>query len=156
LTGLVRLFDLPCMKRGPALIIAIAVLAAAAGLVSVARTLQHPGALADMRANMAELRMAVDSCQTVLAAAQSDLLAYTEQIDSLRTRVREMEALHPSGVPADSYDIYLQLFNQHNDSVTGWDARVQELQQERERCIVVTELHNQALDSLRILVRQQR
>jgi hypothetical protein len=144
------------MRRTPALLIALAVLAAAAGIVTIARTLQHPGAISEMRATVAGLRAAVDSCRAVLDASQAGLLTYNAQLDSLHGRVREMEGLHPRGVPADSYDVYMSVFRQYNDSVAGWDARVAELRDERERCVGVTDTHNAALDSLRRLLSAQR
>jgi hypothetical protein len=145
------------MNRVPIIVIGVAILAAAAGIVTVARTLQHPGAIAEVRAELSGLRAAVDSCRTVLDAGQEQLFAYNAHLDSLRGRVREMEALHPRGVPADSYGIYMGVFRQYNDSVAGWDARVDLLQAKRERCVEVTDAHNAVLDSLRrLLAAQQR
>jgi hypothetical protein len=144
------------MSRIPALLVAVAVLAAAAGIVTIARTLHHPGAIAEMRAEVAGLRAEADSCRAALGVGQQELLSYNEQLDSLRARVREMEALHPRGVPADSYPVYMGVFEQYNDSVAGWDDRVDGLRSERERCIAITERHNVALDSLRRLLAAQR
>jgi hypothetical protein len=138
------------------MITGVIALIAAAGIVSLARTLQHPGAIAEMRHSVAELRAAVDSCQALLEENQADLLAHNEWLDSMRARVREMETLHPRGVPADSYSIYMEVFGEYNDSVAGWEQRVDVLQAERAECVALTQAHNAALDSLRRLRLQQR
>jgi hypothetical protein len=145
------------MKRSaPAVLVGAAVLLAAIGIVSLARVLRQPGAIAEMRASVQELRAAADSCHALLGTGQEELLAYNAQLDSMRGRVREMEALHPRGVPADSYGIYMDVFRQYNDSVAEWGGRVDLLRAERERCVDVTGRHNAALDSLRRLLAAQR
>jgi enamine deaminase RidA (YjgF/YER057c/UK114 family) len=135
---------------------AVAAVVAVAGLISLARTLRQPGAIAQQREAVQELRAAVDSCHISLADQQEDLLAYNAYLDSVRGRVRGMEGLHPRGVPADSYQVYMQEFRRYNDSAAVWDARVEELKAERAACAATTAAHNMALDSLRQLLMQQR
>jgi chromosome segregation ATPase len=144
------------MNRIPALIILGAVLLAAGGIVSVSRMLQHPGPVEDARAELRQLRAEIDSCQAALDTSQAGLLAYNDQLDSLRGRVREMEALHPRGVPADSYAIYIETFRQYNDSVAGWEQQVETLQETRSDCVSFIAQHNMMLDSLRRLLAAQR
>jgi hypothetical protein len=143
-------------RRRFLLLLAAAIVIAGAGLLSLGRTLGQPGAIAQTREALQVLRTAVDSCHAALAGNQEELLAYNEYLDSVRTRVRDLEALHPRGVPADSYRLYMQEFQRYNDSVAIWDARVAELTTARDECAVVTTAHNEMLDSLRILLLQQR
>jgi hypothetical protein len=149
--------DLAAMKFKTALLLAAMMTVALLGILTVGRTLQQPGAIAEMRSIVAELRAAADSCTTALDISQSELLEYNERLDSLRLRVRGMETLPPRGVPADSYDIYLRLFGLYNDSAQAWEGRVESLQVERELCREVTDRHNAAVDSLRrLLMNAQR
>jgi hypothetical protein len=140
------------MKVKTALLLAAVLTVALLGILTIGRTLHHPGAIAEMRSMVAELRAAADSCTTALELSQSELLEYNERLDSLRLRVRGMETFLPRGVPADSYDIYLRLFGLYNDSAEAWEGRVESLQMEREQCRAVTDRHNAAVDSLRRLL----
>jgi hypothetical protein len=143
-------------RRRIGILAAAVLLIAAVGLLSVARTLRRPTAIAEQRAVVQELRAATDSCHTALAATQGELLAYSEWLDSVRGRVRDMEGLHPRGVPADSYRVYIEKFHTYNDSAAVWEERVAELQQERDECAATTTAHNAAIDSLRVLLQQQQ
>jgi len=134
----------------------LVLLVATTGLVYLTRTLRGPGAIAQTRDELQQLRIAVDSCQAALAAGQQELHAHNEWLDSLRGRVRGMEALDPRGVPADSYSVYIDIFQSYNDSVANWEARVAELQAERDECAAVTAAHNETQDSLRMLLLDQR
>jgi hypothetical protein len=143
-------------KRFMLLVTAVAIIAAA-GVMSLGRTLWQPGAIAQMREQVQELRAAVDSCHLALADNQRELLSYNEYLDSLRSRVRGMESLHPRGVPADSFQVYMEEFRRYNDSAAVWDARVSELQAERDACAEATAAHNIAIDTLRqLLLTQER
>jgi predicted nucleic acid-binding Zn-ribbon protein len=137
------------------LMLAAAVIAAF-GIVTIGRTLAHPGAIADMRSTVAGLRAVADSCATALDDSQSELLQYSDRLDSMRSRVRELEALHPRGVPADSYTSYLRIFGVYNDSAAAWEDRVEELRSERLVCSEAADRHNAAVDSLRRLLARQR
>jgi hypothetical protein len=140
-------------RRTPLVLLGVAAGVAALGVLTVGRTLRHPGAVAEMRSAVATLRAAADSCVDGLDASQTELLQYNARLDSMRRRVRGMETLPPRGVPADSYDIYLELFGRYNDSAQTWEARVDALKTEREECQALTERHNVAVDSLRRLLR---
>lgn len=141
------------MKRRTLLLLLGAALLAALGIITVARTLSHPNAVSQLRASIAELRAAADSCTVALDASQHELLEYNARLDSMRERVRGMESLPPRGVPADSYDIYLRLFGLYNDSARAWEGRVEALRAERDECRIATDRHNEAVDSLRRLLR---
>jgi enamine deaminase RidA (YjgF/YER057c/UK114 family) len=143
-------------RRRFLVLLTAALVIAAAGVLSIGRSLRQPGAIAQTREALQELRTAVDSCHTAVSDNQQELLTYNAYLDSVRARVRELEALHPRGVPADSYASYMREFSRYNDSVGIWDTRVTELQTAREECAAVTAAHNELLDSLRMLLLQQR
>lgn len=84
-----------------------------------------------------------------LVTAEAGFRAYDSRVDSLRSRVEELESLHPEGVPADSFDIYLEAFDDYNEAVEGWEGRVDALREERTECVEIVERHNQLSDSLR-------
>jgi hypothetical protein len=130
------------------IILAVAVLAAA-GIYTVGRELRRPAELSVLRDSLQALRAAADSCRFVFDAAQSGLLESAAGLDSARDRVRQLEARDPRGVPADSYRIYLDIFEMYGDSVAAWDGRVAALQAAREDCYVITEAHNELADTLR-------
>jgi hypothetical protein len=157
LTAVAWTADLAAMKLRTALLLAAMLAVALLGILTIGRTLQQPGAIAEMRSAVAELRAAADSCITALDMSQAELLEYNDRLDSLRLRVRGMETLPPRGVPADSYDIYLRLFRLYNDSAKEWEGRVESLQTERELCSALADRHNVAVDSLRrLLMEAQR
>jgi hypothetical protein len=134
---------------------AVVFVVAAAGVLSIMRTLHEPSAIALLRDSLGVLRMAADSCRLALDAKQEGLLAYNSRLDSMRGRVREMESHDPRGVPADSYGIYMGLFEAYNDSAAAWDARVAALQSRHSHCRALTEEHNAIADSLRRLLAER-
>jgi hypothetical protein len=148
--------DLRGMRRAHLIAAAVLVVVALAGVLTLGRTLRHPSAVAEMRGTVAALRPAADSCRLQLEKTQQELLDYNAQLHALHGRVRGMEQLHPRGVPADSYSVYLELFGLYNDSAGVWDRRVSDLGAEQEACRVRVDAHNVALDSLRALLRESR
>jgi hypothetical protein len=141
------------MPRGTVLWITFAIaVVAAAGILSVGRTLRQPTAVAVLRDSLQVLRVAADSCRAVLDDGQAGLREHNALLDSMRGRVRELEAHDPRGVPVDSYAVYMDVFEAYRDSAAGWGARIEVLQDAREHCRIVTERHNLLADSLRRLL----
>lgn len=103
----------------------------------------------EVRESLQEERRNAEACRMGLVTAEATFREYDERVDSLRTRVGELEALHPDGVPADSFDIYLEAFDAYNGAVEEWDARVDDLEEERNACVEIVERHNALSDSLR-------
>ena len=137
--------------RARRMLLAAGVLAGAALLVLVAGMIRRQQAVLGVRDELALLRTAVDSCQTALPAEASAFEAYGQRADSLRARVRALEAIDPRGVPADSYRVYLDAFERYNRSVDGWEPRADSLRARWARCRDLTERHNLLADSLRRL-----
>lgn len=131
---------------------AVILLLAVAGIYSVGRSLRQPTEFAVLRDSLQVLREAVDSCHIVLKQDQARLHQYSAFLDSTRARIRELEARDPRGVPADSYTVYMHVFEQYGDSAAAWADRVDGLQADYERCRAVTEAHNARADSLRRLL----
>jgi hypothetical protein len=107
---------------------------------------------AALRDTITELRMQADSCQIDVDSSAAELRAYDRRLDSMRERVREMEALDERGVPADSYAIYMTAFTAYNDSAAAWPPLEQAVRDLDADCRAVAEHHNILTDSLRRLV----
>ena len=104
---------------------------------------------------IAQYRVLVEGCQDAIENNSSRLDSYDQQLDSLRSRVRALEQMDPRGVPMDSYETYLETFDEYNAAVPGWNERADTLQAQWTRCRAVTEMHNQLADSLRQLMAQR-
>lgn len=143
-------------RRRIAWLAAVILVLAVAGVYTVARSLRQPAALALARDSLQTLRAAADSCHAALEEGQAGLHEYSAFLDSTRARVLELESHDSRGVPADSYGIYMRIFEQYTDSAAAWAERVEFLQADHERCRVVTEAHNVMADSVRRLLLEQR
>ena len=106
----------------------------------------------DLREEVRDRRLAVDSCRMALSREQADFRAYDDRVDSLRTRVREYEGLHPDGVPADSFEAYMETFGRYNDAIPRWESRAESLRGRWRACRSLTDEHNELVDSLRDLL----
>lgn len=107
---------------------------------------------AELRDAISSLRASSDSCRWDVENRAADLRVYNRQIDSIRARVRELEALDRRGVPVDSYRVYMRTFNEYNDSVAAWAPREDTVRALDARCRAIAETHNVLADSLRKLV----
>lgn len=105
-----------------------------------------------LRDSVRAKRMAVDSCRMVLSREEADFRAYDDRVDSLRGRVREYEDLHPEGVPADSFEAYMETFGRYNEAVPRWEARAESLRGRWRVCRSLASQHNALVDSLRDLL----
>lgn len=105
-----------------------------------------------LRDTIAELRTQADSCRVDVNGSAAELRAFHRRLDSMRERVREMEALDRRGVPADSYAIYMAAFTAYNDSAAAWPPLEQAVRDVEADCRAVAEHHNILTDSLRRLV----
>lgn len=105
-----------------------------------------------LRNDLIRARRSADSCTTALSEEEERFRAYNARVDSLRDAVRGYEALHPAGVPADSYPSYLAAFDSYNVAVGGWQARADSLQATWAACTELVERHNALADSARRLI----
>jgi hypothetical protein len=120
------------------------------------RAMQPPDPRIELRDSLAVLRMRTESCQRDVRADAAWLRAYDARLDSMRGRVRELEALDRRGVPVDSYTVYMGAFETYNDSVAAWAPLEDSVRAADARCREVALRHNALADSLRALVAQSR
>jgi hypothetical protein len=144
------------MRRAALGLLALALLVS--GAILARRLRPDPPKTADelLADSIGVLRTAAEDCRAALDEGTVRLHAYDAQLDSMRARVRAFEAMDARGVPADSYEVYLDAFEQYNDSAAGWTARTDTLRARLQRCRDVTESHNLLSDSLRRLLIQRR
>lgn len=136
------------------LFLVLAIFATAAVAIVVVRVASPPDPrqrFEALRGELQDLRAASDSCREAVAAEEARFRSYSGQLDSLRARVREYEALDPRGVPADSYAAYLETFQTYNRGVPRWNATAETLQAHWGACREITESHNAVADSARRL-----
>jgi hypothetical protein len=105
-----------------------------------------------LRDTIAVLRAQADSCRVAVNDGAAGLRAYDRRLDSMRERVRDLEALDRRGVPADSYTVYMAAFTAYNDSAAAWPPLEQAVRALEAACRAVAEHHNVLTDSLRELV----
>lgn len=105
-----------------------------------------------VRDSLRALRARVDSCRMALANEEAFFRRYDRRVDSLRTRIREYESLDPRGVPQDSFEAYMDAFEDYNEAVPGWEARAESLRVHSRACRRRVRAHNVLTDSLRGLL----
>ena len=105
-----------------------------------------------LRDTLVTLRTHADACRFEVDQRAADLRAYDRRLDSMRARVRELEALDERGVPVDSFRLYMSVFNAYNDSVAAWPPLEDSVRALDARCRNVAEQHHVLADSLRDLV----
>ncbi|HEX2168235.1 MAG TPA: hypothetical protein VHG09_13460 [Longimicrobiales bacterium] len=116
------------------------------------RSMMNDSPHAELRARISALRARADSCQWAVDGRAAELRAYDSRLDSMRERVRELEALDRRGVPVDSYRVYMETFNRYNDSAAAWPPIEDSVRALNDRCRAIAERHNVLADSLRQLV----
>ena len=107
--------------------------------------------LRTLRSELARLRIAADSCSNALDREEMRLRDEDERLDSLKTVIDHYESLDPRGVPADSYETYLEAFNTYNESIPGRTEAGESLQAHWQQCRAIAEQHNVVADSARTL-----
>jgi hypothetical protein len=107
-----------------------------------------------LRGQLSELRAAADSCRAALADGQARLLASDARFDSLKSIIDYYEGLDPRGVPADSYEAYLEIFNEYNEGIPDREAAGDTLRAHEQACHAIIESHNLIADSALALARE--
>jgi hypothetical protein len=102
-----------------------------------------------MRQELVARRAAADSCLSAIELEERQLQASDARFDSLRTLIQRYEGLDPRGVPADSYEAYLEAFNTYNEGIPAREAAGETLQVNWDACTAIVEHHNQLADSAR-------
>lgn len=144
----------PLRRLARVLLPALVLLVVASVAFEVRRRTRPPDPGVRMRNDLLRARAAADSCAAALADEEARFRAYDARVDSLRGAVRGFEALHPDGVPADSYPSYLAAFDSYNVAVAGWQARADSLRASWAACSEAVERHNALADSVGAIMRQ--
>ena len=106
----------------------------------------------DVRERLRELRFAVNSCVAAMSFDEQAVQLRLADTDSLRGRIDALEALHPRGVPRDSFPVYMELVDRFNRTVASWDTLGAQARSRREECTVLVDRHNLLSDSLRVIL----
>lgn len=104
------------------------------------------------RDSLRVLRNEAEACRAGIRQGEVEFRDYEGEVAALRERIRNLESLHPDGVPGDSYAIYLDLVNSFNLAVPDWSERVDTLRAGWSSCREVVEAHNVMADSLQRLL----
>ncbi len=107
-----------------------------------------------LRQELTGLRMAADSCRQALTGEEARLRASDERLDSLKDLIDYYEGLDPRGVPADSYEVYIEIFNTYNERIPARAAAGDSLQAHWAVCRELIEQHNAIADSARDLAEE--
>jgi len=101
------------------------------------------------------LRSAADSCRDAIGEERSRIAASDARFDSLRSRIDYYEGLDPRGVPADSYEAYLEAFNTYNRGIPRRAAAGDSLEAHWDACRDIIEEHNALADSVRSIAEEE-
>ena len=102
-----------------------------------------------LRDALQHARFSVDSCKLSLAQEEYGFRLFDEFVDSLHTRLRDLEDPSQGGVPQARYPEYLEIFDRYNDSVAVWEARSDALRATDGACRELVVGHNALGVSLR-------
>lgn len=143
------------LPRGVVIMLVVSVLAAAFIFASdYIIPVSAEERLRVIRPELAGLRHAADSCLAAIRQEEESLLASDARLDSLRRRIAYYEGLHPRGVPADSYEAYLEVFERYNEGIPQQSAASDSLQANWLACTRIVERHNAMADSARALAEE--
>lgn len=137
------------MTRRTAALVALGAVLVALGVWVALSYVQPRREARALRDRLRTARAAVDSCRMTLSREQADFRAFDDRVDSLRGEVRGFESLHPEGVPADSFEAYMDAFDRYNEAVPRWRARADSLESRLRTCRTLADRHNALADSLR-------
>ena len=90
----------------------------------------------------------------LLEREENLLQASDARFDSLRSLIDRYEGLDRRGVPADSYETYIEAFNTYNEGIPSREAAGETLQAHWDACTVIVERHNALADSARALAEE--
>ena len=107
-----------------------------------------------LRDELYRARLASDRCRSSLQTSEAALRQLGVAIDSLRREVDAFESMDGRGVPAESYDEYMEVFDSYNDSVAVWEGREERLRAAETSCRENIEEHNAISDSLQTVLEE--
>lgn len=107
-----------------------------------------------LRIELTRLRSVADSCLEAVSEEEDTFRSLNTRLDSLRGRIDTLESLDVRGVPADSYDTYIEAFRRYNRGVPTWQPAADSLQAHWRACRALVQQHNVLADSARRLAEQ--
>ena len=134
------------------LVACVVVVVAVWGITSLFDDSEERARIEAVREELRVSRAAVDSCRMSVSREEVGFQDYDRRVDSLRQRVDRFESMDPAGVPADSYQVYMEAFEAYNRAVPDWAARADTLQAHWSACREAIREHNVLADSLRRLI----
>ncbi len=142
----------PALPKGVVVMLAVSAVAFVAIIVSDLLVPPPPEErFRLLRQEMNELRATADSCREALEREEAELRAADARFDSLKSQIEYYEGLDPRGVPADSYEAYLDAFNAYNTGIPERAAAGDTLEAHYQACREIVQRHNEVADSARAL-----
>jgi DNA repair ATPase RecN len=106
----------------------------------------------EVRDVVREARAGWEACLDTLDVVERRFRTQAEETERLQARIHRLEAMDPRGVPADSYEVYLEVVDRFNATVQGWEGRLAALRAREAACQDLLEARNELADSLRALL----
>ena len=140
-------------RPGPVALLVVLTLAALGAMtVQIVGPPSTRKTIESARDSLRVLRSEAEACRAGIRQGEVEFRDYEGEVAALRERIRNLESLHPDGVPGDSYAVYLEVVNSFNLAVPDWSERVDTLQAGWSTCREVVEAHNVMADSLQRLL----
>lgn len=105
-----------------------------------------------VRDQVRSIQSEADTCLELLAVSESRFRDQERRTGELQERIGRLEGMHPEGVPADSYEVYLATVERFNAAIEGWETRGGILEDRQRECRALLEARNVLADSLRGLL----
>jgi hypothetical protein len=133
-------------------VIAAATLVVAVGIVRiVTRPPSLRQQLFDLTKEIAVLRDSAQACRAALEVEQDSFTAYGVRLDSMRSRLKSIDRLHPGGVVFDSFEVYVETVDSFNAALPEWTPAADSINAHRAVCEGAIGAHNVLVDSARSL-----
>ena len=109
-----------------------------------------PRARAEAVQNQVRLAQAeAERCLDDLETSSLRFDAQQRETRALEERIEVLQSLDDRGVPADSYEVYLEAVDRFNASIERWEMRGEVLESTQSECRSLVEERNLLADSLR-------
>jgi hypothetical protein len=136
-----------------AVVVVVVAVAAASAWNDRRQARDSPLARAEaVRDQVREAQSEADRCLELMAVSETRFRDQERETGELQERIRRLEGLHPEGVPADSYEVYLATVERFNAAIEGWETRGGILEDRQRECRALLGARNVLADSLRGLL----
>ncbi len=107
-----------------------------------------------VRDEVREARAEWELCLDSLEVVERRFRTRAQASEALQARIRRLEGMDPRGVPADSYEVYLETVDRFNAGVPEWERELEALRARESVCQSLLESRNELADSLRGLLEE--